>query len=93
METKLDARAMERIRCKLGLQGCFTVDRMGLSGGLALLWVGELRLQIKSFSKGHIDSIILSEDGHTSWRFTGFYGNSMASLWGDSWELLRRLQD
>ncbi|XP_028075737.1 uncharacterized protein LOC114277953 [Camellia sinensis] len=93
VETKLDARAMERIRCKLGLQRCFTVDRVGLSGGLALLWVGEIQLQIKSFSRGHVDSIILSESGVASWCFTGFYGNPIASLRSDSWELLRRLQD
>ncbi|XP_028113864.1 uncharacterized protein LOC114311894 [Camellia sinensis] len=84
---------MERIRYKLGMQGCFTVDRVELSGGLALLWVGELQIQIKSYSKGHVDSIILTESGATSWQFTGFYGNPNTSLRGDSWELLRRLQD
>lgn len=30
-------------------------------------------------------------DGLTQWRFTGFYGNHVAILRNQSWQLLRRL--
>lgn len=38
METKVRNVKMERIKVKLGYEGLLTVEPMGKSGGLALLW-------------------------------------------------------
>ncbi|KAL9664674.1 hypothetical protein QQ045_020079 [Rhodiola kirilowii] len=38
METKKKRRDWEKLRIRLEYLNCFTVDELGLSGGLALLW-------------------------------------------------------
>ncbi|KAL2471010.1 Endonuclease/exonuclease/phosphatase [Abeliophyllum distichum] len=43
---------------------------------------------VKSYSVGHIDSLV---DEDKIWRFIGFYGNSKSDR-SHSWELLRRLK-
>lgn len=64
---------------------------MEKSGGLMLLWNDSSVVNIRSFSKGHIDARI--QDNNSSWRFTGFYGNPRAEKRVESWELLERLND
>lgn len=72
-ETKMLTIQMQSIRRKLGFDNCFVVDRNGLSGGLALLWMDDVDLNIVSYSRHHIDCNVIMQDGD-SWRFTGFYG-------------------
>nr|GMC71154.1 uncharacterized protein LOC109184143 [Ipomoea batatas] len=47
---------MEDIRRRLGFDYLFTVDSVGLSGGLALIWKKELEISILSHSVNHIDT-------------------------------------
>ncbi|TXG63278.1 hypothetical protein EZV62_010272 [Acer yangbiense] len=56
-----------------------------------LLWRKDLMVSILSFSEGHIDDIILMEDGF-QWRFSGFYGDPSPGKRVFSWSLLRRLR-
>ncbi|EPS72636.1 hypothetical protein M569_02121, partial [Genlisea aurea] len=63
----------------------------GKSGGLALLWLGSIIVDIKSFSTNHIDAVISPQDGSPKWRLTGFYGNPLQASRSDSWSLLTRL--
>lgn len=90
IETKVPSRMWDWLRIKIGFRNCFVVDRVGLSGGLALLWNEEVDLTIKSYSRYHIDALV--EEG-SSFRFTLFYGNPRASLRKDSWTLLRKLSE
>ncbi|XP_073120041.1 uncharacterized protein [Henckelia pumila] len=73
----------------LGFKGCFSVDSLGRSGGLSILWKDPIAVCIKSFSQGHIDCVIQHDTKR--WRFTGVYGNPDASLRYLTWELLDRL--
>lgn len=73
METKKNSHDMERIRLRLGMDSCLSIDAIGRSGGLALLWKSDINLTIKSYSKNHIDSEIALRG--KSWRLMGFYGN------------------
>lgn len=57
----------------LGFKGCFSMDCMGNSDGLILSWNNRVSISVKSFSVGHIDSVV--SDGMRFWRFTRFYGN------------------
>lgn len=88
-KTKVTRRRADWIWMKLGFKGCFTVDRVGSGGGLMLLWTDLVLVSIRSFSVGHIDSVVF--DGSRSWRFTGFYGNPVVSERKQSWDLLYRL--
>lgn len=72
-------KVAEDLRVKMLFDNCLTVDSVGLSGGLMLLWKGELDLSVLSFSLGHIDSCVRSRNGNFVWRFTGFYGNPVTA--------------
>lgn len=54
-ETKLSKAAAERLRVKLGYDGCLAVDRVGLSEGLALFWKDDVEFNVGSFSRFHIE--------------------------------------
>jgi hypothetical protein len=51
METKLCADKMERVRVQLGFNYVFVVDSVGLSGGLALLWMTNSSVEIQNYSR------------------------------------------
>jgi hypothetical protein len=46
METINKKQCMEWLRVKLGFNGLFVVDSIGKSGGLALLWIDDIGLEI-----------------------------------------------
>ena len=55
-ETKLQSMQMDTVRSKLNFDSCFAMDSNGRGEGLAMLWNFEICVQIKSFSKHHIDA-------------------------------------
>lgn len=63
---------------------------MGRKAGLALFWKADWKVDLKSYSPGHID-IIVTDPNDTTGRFIGFYGNSVRDQRCISWELIRRL--
>ncbi|XP_050231894.1 uncharacterized protein LOC126680759 [Mercurialis annua] len=91
METRSTTAKMELFRQKLNMASCFSIDCEGKSGGLALLWQCTGSVSIKSYSKFHIDCLI--EEKNVLWRFTGIYGNPIASQRVHTWTLLNRLND
>ena len=92
METKIQAKRVEALKCTLGFGGCFAVDSVGLSGGIGLFWSRDVNVELKNFSKCHIDVEVHSNNQSSSvWRFTGFYGAPRASDRGESWQLLHTL--
>ncbi|GKV27974.1 hypothetical protein SLEP1_g37084 [Rubroshorea leprosula] len=89
-ETLLDKKGMERVRRRLGFQNCFTVARVGQSGGLAMLWHSTVKLSLLSYSQNHIDMEV-DGVGTCKWRFTGYYGHLERQNRRKSWELIREL--
>ena len=67
----------------------FAVPRIGLAGGLALLWQDGVDVDIQTSSSHHIDALIKQKG--VVWRLTGFYGHPETSRRGESWDLLRQL--
>ena len=90
MKTKKKNAYLKRLRCHLGFNNLFIVPRRNLSGGLALLWMNELDLHIRTFSPRHID-VVVNPRIDDAWRFTGFYGAPEVSNREDSWTILRHL--
>jgi hypothetical protein len=72
---------------KMGMRGCFGVDRRRYGGGLALLWYACVTVHIQSYSPSHIDAHVFQDDG-ISRCFTGFYGHPKTALQYLSWALL-----
>jgi hypothetical protein len=72
---------------KMGMRGCFGVDRKRYGGGLALLWYACVTVHIQSYSPSHIDAHVFQDHG-VSRCFTGFYGHPKTALRYLSWALL-----
>lgn len=90
-ETKSSSVVLNKLKVRLNYSGCFVVNRVGLSGGLCLLWKEEIDVCIQNYSIHHIDANIVWND--KQWRFIGMYGNPDSALRNQSWNLLRRLHD
>ena len=88
-ETKLDKDGFRRLKRILDFQLGFEVPRVGLGGGLALLWHDNVDIDVQISSSHHIDALI-NQNG-VVWRFTGFYGHPETLRRGESWDLMRQL--
>ena len=84
------ARQMQGKASKLKFQNCFAVDREGLGGGLAICWTDDINVEIKSFSKHHVDVVVHSE-GRRYCRCIEVYSHPETDQKKHTWELLRRL--
>ncbi|KAL9419818.1 hypothetical protein AB3S75_037560 [Citrus x aurantiifolia] len=89
-ETKLSEQFMKRKASELNFQNCFAVSSSGKRGGLAMMWSENVNLEIKSYSKHHIDTCIQTAEG-SYWRGTVVYGNPKMEERKHTWELLKRL--
>ncbi|XP_021600717.1 uncharacterized protein LOC110606275 [Manihot esculenta] len=89
METKANGVRMEQIKSLLRFSHCFSVDCVGIGGGLSLMWKDDVKLAITGYCSNFIDSTI--GDGSDCWRFTGFYGCPESGRRRTSWNLLRAL--
>ena len=91
IEMKVGTRRMVKVKEKIGLPNGLIIPSEGRSGGMALLWIRDMDVEIKSFSSSHIDAIVMDPISGFKWRMTGFYGNPKTSLRRGSWNLLRHL--
>lgn len=92
IETMVTSVVMENIRVRLGFTSCFTVDALGRSGGLSLLWHDRFDLDIKSYSRYHID-VVLNQPYHCGvWRLTWVYGEPQVHLRPRFWNFMKSLQ-
>ena len=64
---------------------------MGLSGGLALFWKSDIKIEVHKSSLSHIDAVVEASDRFGPWHLTGFYGDLDTSLRINSWNLLKEL--
>ncbi|XVF82812.1 hypothetical protein PTKIN_Ptkin16aG0080000 [Pterospermum kingtungense] len=64
---------MEWFHVKWRFESCLTIDCVGKSGGLALLWTKDINLEVCSYSNYHIGCVIHDDVLGMDWRFTGFY--------------------
>uniref|UniRef100_A0A803PY28 Endonuclease/exonuclease/phosphatase domain-containing protein n=1 Tax=Cannabis sativa TaxID=3483 RepID=A0A803PY28_CANSA len=83
-------KAVERLKLRLGFEGCYSVDSIGRKGGLALLWRVSAEAHFLNYSQHHI-SIEVRIPGMVRWRLTGFYGEPNRSLRHQTWTLLRTM--
>ncbi|KAF4376309.1 hypothetical protein F8388_026109 [Cannabis sativa] len=71
-------------------ENLWAVDRIGLSGGLLLMWKDDVKVRVDSSSPGHIVAEVAGR-GFLPWTLTCFYGNPDAAQCKFSWELLRKI--
>ena len=90
-ETKKKIAGMKRVKVKLDFLNGFYVQREGKGRGLAMFWRKEINLEIKSYSKHHIDVVITEEATSFKWRITRFYGHPETHRRKESWSFLNTL--
>lgn len=93
METSCDSNKMEEVRLKLGFKGCFSVDCIGKSSGLYLLWAEEVDVVVNTYTRHHIDVRVEMEERGGPWRLIGFYGWSRKEDKHHLWSLLKLLAE
>lgn len=79
-ETKSKVEVEVKLKRDLNLVGGFSMPSKGRNEGLMILWDEEVDLSINSYSEDYINVTVKEKDGR--WRFTCFYGNSIASKRG-----------
>ena len=67
----MHATKIEEIKIRLGFEAPFAVERIGRSGGLAILWRHPLKCNILSYSHNFIN-VVVDQQGKPRWRFYGF---------------------
>jgi hypothetical protein len=95
METRLKVTEIENIRSKLGFKNCLAVDCHGFgrerAGGLALMWLEHLSVNISSYSLNHIHGRCDDEESGQSWGLTGIYGFPEEHNKRKTWHLIKSL--
>lgn len=61
---------LETLRVKLNFASCLSIDCIGHSSRLAVLWRNKIACSILSYSHNHIDMQVNDPNG--DWRMTGF---------------------
>lgn len=89
-ETRSLRWKIEELKRKWNLNG-IGVDRVGNSGGLAMLWKKGVKVDLQSYSSNHIDVRVQTPNNSQPWRCTGIYGVADQSLRHQSWDSLRSL--
>ncbi|XVF73183.1 hypothetical protein PTKIN_Ptkin12aG0180600 [Pterospermum kingtungense] len=89
-ETLAHKNKIDEVRVKLGYGACFSVDCIGHSGGIGVIWKDQDSVSIKSFSRFHVDMEV-TDQVRGRWRLTAFYGQPDRSQRRQFWELLRLL--
>ncbi|XP_042939538.1 uncharacterized protein LOC122274575 [Carya illinoinensis] len=92
METKCSKARIETVKRCIKFDSCLVVDSKGSSGGLAMLWKDDVKVQLFNFSRWHISVYVKTSANETPWMLTGFYGHPMTSKRAQSWALLRVLK-
>lgn len=94
-ETRKKDSEMNYFRNMHGYTNVFAVSCIGegrrRAGVLALLWKHDIEVDIKLFSKNHIDFFISLEEGEEKWRCTGVYGYSDTQSKHKTCELIEQL--
>jgi hypothetical protein len=90
VETQIQSGRARNLSRSFGFDNCYAVSSDGRSGGLAMYWNNNLRLELIHFSQYHIDMIV-SEAGKEKWRLTCIYGEAQTHLRHKTWDLLKFL--
>ena len=82
---------MEKEKFKTGLLNGLIVPSIGRSGGLAMLWSREIKVEVQGYSRNYTDAVVTDPESGFKWRITGYYENPKTHCRKESWDLLRSL--
>jgi hypothetical protein len=79
---------VENLANTLGYDNAFAVSSTGRSGGLAIFWNNEIKIELLPYSQYHIDAIV-SPASEESWRLTCVYGEAQVRERHKTWDMLK----
>jgi hypothetical protein len=82
---------MEGLKGTLGFDYAYGVGSSGRSGGLCVYWKENTQMELRNFSKYHIDMKVI-EHGKDPYRITFWYGEANRSLRYKTWDMMRFLK-
>ncbi|XP_075655017.1 uncharacterized protein LOC142625210 [Castanea sativa] len=82
---------MEKIKGKAGFSNGLIIPKSDKSGGLAILWKKDIKLEIVGYVGNYIDAMVVESQSGFKWRITRFYGHPEMHRRKESWEQLRAL--
>ena len=82
---------MQKEKFKTSLLNGLIIPSVGRSGGLAMLWSRDIKVEVQGYSGNYIDAVVTDLELGFKWRITGFYGNPETYCRKESWDLLRSL--
>jgi len=91
-EILVDRNKIEAFQYVLGYYSCFSSDRTGRSGGLAIFWRSTSNCSLVNYSSNHIFVEIVDPILGT-WRLTGYYGYPNGERRQAAWNFLRNLSE
>lgn len=81
---------MDSVRRLIGFDSCLSVDQVGRSGDVAILWLNSVKCSMTSYSRHHLD-LEVHDSRVGSWRLTGYYEYANRAHRRHSWDLIRHL--
>ncbi|XP_062016492.1 uncharacterized protein LOC133732898 [Rosa rugosa] len=90
-ETLAQPNLLESLRTRMGFAGCIAYPCEEDSQGVALFWMADVPVRLKTYSPHHIDAEVGVLGSPEVWRFTGIYGYATRSQRWRTWELIRAL--
>lgn len=83
---------MEKVKEKCNMKHGLIVPSNGNSGGPALLWKEDIKVEVQTYSQDYIDAWMDGGGNVCLWHLTSFYGNPDTAKGPDSWAKLRHLK-
>ncbi|KAK9990736.1 hypothetical protein SO802_025721 [Lithocarpus litseifolius] len=91
METKSNKDWMVMVHNKCEFKHGLFVSSNGMSGGLALMWKEDVKVEVQTFPPSHIDALVDGGTEYVWWRVTDFYGNPETTKRPEAWAKLKQL--
>nr|XP_027086592.1 uncharacterized protein LOC113708329 [Coffea arabica] len=85
-ETKNKAQYMEQVKRRLHFEGCYVVEAMKRSGGMALLWHEDIKIKMIQHTSFTIEVQIQDTETQTDWWFIGIYASCWDQMRKQQWK-------
>lgn len=83
---------MKKVKEKCNMKHGLIIPSNGNSGGIALLWKEDVKVEVQTYSQDHIDAWVDRGADVGWWHVTSFYGNPETMKRLESWAKLKHLK-